>query len=341
MAEIEFLPPCPLEGVRALMRSHDLYVLSSNGYEGWGAVVSEALEEGMTVLATEECGAGPTLLPREYRFHAGDVKSLREKIEAVRTGKLPRLAGIGEWSARKAAEALYDMTGRPSSFVFYMNCLSAHQLPLAKEIASLAKSFTYVDAKEEGQPFQTVAPPEGMDVRTGRDRIVETCPVLYTGMRDLDLFEQRERDGLVTCYTSERWFKPPIGRLRLLHPRYADMARRFTRLVTEGRAFHYLPIGTHAAEDMMRLSGDRAPVEFEPRPLGRIARHPKFRMWGYFVYPSVADRQPATGKFSILWVGRMLKWKDVRTLIKAVTPLDVHLTIAGDGPELQKLCRAN
>lgn len=40
---------------------------------------------------------------------------------------------------------------------FYMNCVSAHQLPLAKEVAELVgpENFRYVDAGEKGQPYQS------------------------------------------------------------------------------------------------------------------------------------------------------------------------------------------
>ena len=54
-----------MEKVRELMREHDLFVFPSNGLEGWGAVVSEALEEGMNVIGTFESGAPATLLPKE------------------------------------------------------------------------------------------------------------------------------------------------------------------------------------------------------------------------------------------------------------------------------------
>ena len=62
----------PVAEVRAFMRSHEVYVLPSNAYEGWGAVVSEALEEGMEVLGTYEAGSSATVLPQENLFHAGD-----------------------------------------------------------------------------------------------------------------------------------------------------------------------------------------------------------------------------------------------------------------------------
>ena len=67
----------PIADVRKLMREHDIYVLSSNAYEGWGAVVSEALEEGVKVVGTYEAGSSTTILPESNIFHVGDWQRLR------------------------------------------------------------------------------------------------------------------------------------------------------------------------------------------------------------------------------------------------------------------------
>ena len=98
---IRFHDFVPVARVRELMRAHDVYVLPSNGYEGWGAVVSEALEEGMRVLATVESGAGATLLPPSNLFRAGDVEALAKKLRAP----IP-VVPIGDWTAEGAAKAL-------------------------------------------------------------------------------------------------------------------------------------------------------------------------------------------------------------------------------------------
>ena len=95
----------PINEVRELMRAHGCYVFSSNAYEGWGAVVSEALEEGMDVLGTWECGACPALLPRERLYHAGDWKSLAKLIERECRGELPQCS-VGEWTAKAAARRM-------------------------------------------------------------------------------------------------------------------------------------------------------------------------------------------------------------------------------------------
>ncbi len=91
--------------MRELMREHDLYVFASNGYEGWGAVVSEALEEGMNVIGTFEAGASATLLPKERLFHCGDWRTLAALIVKEMKGELPP-CGIGEWTAKFGAKRL-------------------------------------------------------------------------------------------------------------------------------------------------------------------------------------------------------------------------------------------
>lgn len=96
---IEFHPPVPVSDVRKLMREHDVYVLPSNEYEGWGAVVNEALEEGMRVLGSYEAGASAAILPEENLFHCWDARCLR--------GVISKGGGrnkIGMWSVSSAAE---------------------------------------------------------------------------------------------------------------------------------------------------------------------------------------------------------------------------------------------
>ncbi len=98
---IRFHDFVPVEQIRELMRAHDVYALPSNGYEGWGAVVSEALEEGMAVVGSIEGGASATLLPPESLYPAGDVAALRRILENLQLES----GHIGLWTAEKAAEA--------------------------------------------------------------------------------------------------------------------------------------------------------------------------------------------------------------------------------------------
>ena len=181
-------------------------------------------------------------------------------------------------------------------------------------------------------------------------KMLETVPVLIESMRDVALIERRLASGLATVYMSERWLTPPLGLLRLCHPRYFRMVRRFCRCLENPKCC-YLAQGVHAARDMARLCGlfkgdwrclFRTPkVEFENKPLGRLAEFPHIRIWGYFVEPSVMKGGFARqfhSPLKVLWVGRMLDWKRTITIIEAVKRLEnVTLTVVGEGPDGEML----
>lgn len=96
---VHFKGMVPLAEVRQQMREHDVYVLSSNEFEGWGAVINEALEEGMQVFGTYEAGASATILPESNLFHCGDWRALRLLLQ-IRG----RRVGIGSWAVKCAAQ---------------------------------------------------------------------------------------------------------------------------------------------------------------------------------------------------------------------------------------------
>ena len=100
---VTFRPPCPVDEVRTIMREHDVYVFASNGLDGWGAVVSEALEEGMLCLGSREAGASATLLPVACQFGPRDAVGLAQRLLAAADGKLPHVE-IEGWSAKGLAE---------------------------------------------------------------------------------------------------------------------------------------------------------------------------------------------------------------------------------------------
>jgi glycosyltransferase involved in cell wall biosynthesis len=102
---VRFHQPVAIGEVRKLMREHDVYVMASDENEGWGAVVNEALEEGMRVLGTFEAGASAAMLPEERLFHAGDWRGLADLIVKESGGELPACS-IGDWTAAKTAERL-------------------------------------------------------------------------------------------------------------------------------------------------------------------------------------------------------------------------------------------
>jgi len=274
-------------------------------------------------------------------------------------------------------------------FLFITNVVSPHQLPLARSLATLfgAANFRYIaeasfDAERASLGWPAVDGDEWVLFPKNSDsdaRMTATwisgADIVVCGLRNLDLFERRCREKKITFYMSERWFKPPYGMLRLLHPSYLRMALRFCRLL-RWPTFYYLPMGVHAAQDMLRMVRlfARFPRWLFREPLITAEElSSKLLLWGYFVEPAkiekplaetlgakrvetVGNRQSTVDSdtthalmnsrthelLRVLWVGRMLNWKRVDTLIKAVGLLhkegrNVHLTLVGQGTEEPRL----
>lgn len=258
----------------------------------------------------------------------------------------------------------------------YTNTVSPHQLPLAKELAKKVGDsnfryiYTDVADKDHGAFGWTLDVPNWC-IYAGcseADEWLENADVLLSGLRCFDLFERRAKKDLKNFYMTERWFKPPLGVWRLLHPKYFGYSRRLCRLL-ESDSVVGLPIGIHAACDMARLCGllhgdlkclFRAPrLDFERMPFGRIWLKnggnatkyclDKMRMWGYFVEAGKGKREERRDESQtrVLWVGRMLGWKRVDTIIRAVgevaacstcsTRINIALDIYGAGTEEMRL----
>lgn len=255
------------------------------------------------------------------------------------------------------------------TFALYTNSISPHQLPLARELVKAlgADNYRYV-YMEELSPGRAElgwnAEREPWLLRHGTEEAWEWLRnadvVMMQHPRDWDLFEGRLKRGKTCLYASERWFKPISlvgkiksgscalemdGRLRMMVPAYRRMARRFVELATKYDNFKVLSVGVWAKRDFLWLG----------LPEDRLVD------WGYFVEKSlvvsrqslvvsrqslVGSRQSLVGSrqtLKLLWVGRMIGWKRVDTIVRAVAAAaktrDVALTLVGNGPERMSLER--
>lgn len=69
--------------VRTLMEESHIYLMTSDYNEGWGAVVNEAMDKGMTVIGSVGAGAVPYLISdgeNGYIFKNQNVRELSEKL---------------------------------------------------------------------------------------------------------------------------------------------------------------------------------------------------------------------------------------------------------------------
>nr|WP_315215430.1 glycosyltransferase [uncultured Flavobacterium sp.] len=82
----DFFPSQSTQIIREKMNCADIFVLPSSGYEGWGAVVNEAMAEGCAVIASVETGAGKSIisnLENGILFKSGDWKGLSKQISLL------------------------------------------------------------------------------------------------------------------------------------------------------------------------------------------------------------------------------------------------------------------
>lgn len=134
-------------------------------------------------------------------------------------------------------------------------------------------------------------------------------------------------EGKVVFYASERWFKPPVGALRLILPHYYRRYQIYKRL-SQYSNFYYLAMGYYAFCDFEKMGLCK----------GRIYS------FGYFT-PRYENNIPKSNKqlTTIMWAGRMLKWKRVKDIISVFKRIenkyDVRLLLIGKGPENENIKR--
>ena len=105
------------EEVRAAMEESEIYLVTSDRKEGWGAVVNEAMNSGCVVVADHMIGAAPWMIRQRENgilYHDGCEQQLQEFVaellqdpaECRRLGEAAQQTVRTEWNARIAAERL-------------------------------------------------------------------------------------------------------------------------------------------------------------------------------------------------------------------------------------------
>lgn len=230
------------------------------------------------------------------------------------------------------------------------NIVSHHQLPLAKELYKLVGSDNFLFAamgkldqdrlkngwKSEYAESWIIHPSESVEEQKIFNQFWHEADVVICGERLISEMQERVDNNKICFYMSERWWKPPVGMLRLCHPTYLKMFLQFKQL-SKSKYFHYLPIGPFAANDMALVPS--------------ISMPSRVWAWGYFTAFPIVNLSMSESRGSdivhILWVGRMIKWKRVDLLIKALAKLKnegkkFKLTLVGNGSErkhLEKLAK--
>lgn len=117
LSVITFIESKSPDEVRTLMRKADIFLLTSDMKEGWGAVINEAMNSGCAVVCSHETGAAPSLINHNINgkmFISKDEESLYRQVLSLLDDKALRYE-LGSkayktmttsWNAKEASKRL-------------------------------------------------------------------------------------------------------------------------------------------------------------------------------------------------------------------------------------------
>ncbi len=132
--QVHLLGPMPPEQVRRYMESSEIFLLTSDRNEGWGAVLNEAMNSGCAVVASHAVGSVPFLIHHKENgliYRDGDTDMLFRRIQWLlerpdareAMGKHAYDTLREEWNPKMAASrfvslsrAILNGEGRPKPF---------------------------------------------------------------------------------------------------------------------------------------------------------------------------------------------------------------------------------
>ena len=130
---IIFRPVLSHEEVLDLMSLSDVYVFPSNGEEGWGVALEEAMDRGCVPIACEEAGAAHDLIEdgaSGFLFKNGDAETLSAKLAWLLHHPAERKEmgnkaweSVQEWSPKTGAERVVEMVSRIAVGMTYEGAL--------------------------------------------------------------------------------------------------------------------------------------------------------------------------------------------------------------------------
>ena len=117
---VKFHGALPNEEILEAMRKHEIFMFTSDRYEGWGAVANEAMANGCVLVASDAIGCTPYLIKEGrngFSFKSEDADSLTDCVKRLldnpadmyRMQKEARNTMVNMWSPKKAAEALLTL----------------------------------------------------------------------------------------------------------------------------------------------------------------------------------------------------------------------------------------
>lgn len=118
---IELLGAVPAEDVRGYMEKAQIFLVTSDRNEGWGAVLNESMNSGCAVVACDAIGSVPFLLQDNengFIYPSSDTSALYKKVKVLLDN--PRISNemgrrayesiTGQWNAETATHRLLELS---------------------------------------------------------------------------------------------------------------------------------------------------------------------------------------------------------------------------------------
>jgi len=117
---VNIMKSVPNEEVLKQMRTHDIFLFTSDKREGWGVVLNEAMSQGCCPVVSDMVGAAPFLVENGNNgllFRSESIESLTQQVmrlldnpsEISRMGSNAYATMRDKWSYKIAAERLYKL----------------------------------------------------------------------------------------------------------------------------------------------------------------------------------------------------------------------------------------
>ncbi len=119
--DVEMLGAMDIKEVRRVMEKSEIFLFTSDFYEGWGAVLNEAMNSGCAVVASHAIGSAPFLIEHEKNgliYENGKLEDLCLKVrnfldnpkQREKVGRSAYQAITELWNANEAAERLISLS---------------------------------------------------------------------------------------------------------------------------------------------------------------------------------------------------------------------------------------
>lgn len=217
--------------------------------------------------------------------------------------------------------------------VFFSSFISPHIRPFCDHLSKEC-DFTYVqtnqlteERRKMGYTFSGDIP-YLLDLSADKERQKKLaddadCVIINSGSADVRIVADRVRQNKVTFFCNERLFKKGI--IKYADPRLWRQWKH--NLLARGKRTYLLCLGSYVSRDFERIGFEK----------GKSFR------FGYF--PEVVFRsefQSNRGTVHLIWVGRMIDWKQPEKMIAVATELEKRNTpfvidMVGDGPLRNKV----